>query len=79
MQKYNPVDMNKIVKIESTCKLLIISAVHNFCIQLKKKQKEGERIFKFVRRNNSTYVLMNHIPCDSHQTIQISSQKGVKI
>lgn len=78
MQKYNPVDMNKIVKIESTCKLFIISAVHNFCIQLK-KQTEGERIFKFVRRNNSTYVLMNHIPCDSDQTIQISSQKGVKI
>lgn len=78
MEKYSPVDMNKIVKIQSTCKLLIISAVHSFCIQLK-KQTEGERIFKFVRRNNSTYVLMNHIPCDSHQTIQISSQKGAKI
>lgn len=43
MQKYNPVDMNKIVKIESTCKLLIISAVHNFCIQLKKKNKKKEK------------------------------------
>lgn len=43
MQKYNPVDMNKIVKIESTCKLLIISAVHNFCIQLKKKTKRRRK------------------------------------
>jgi len=34
-------------------------------------------IFNFVK-DNSTDVLMNHIPCDSDQ-IQTSSQKEVKI
>lgn len=76
MQKYNPVDMNKILKIKSTCKLFRTSAVYNFRIQLKKHKQKWSLNFS---EDNSTDVLMNHIPCDSDQTTQPSSQKEVKI
>lgn len=36
-------------------------------------------VFKFVRKDNSTDVLMNYIPRDSDQTAQTSSQKELKI
>jgi len=40
MQKYNPVDMSKILKIKSTCELFLTSAVYCFCIQSKKTRHD---------------------------------------
>lgn len=40
MQNYNPVEVNKILKIKPNCKLFIKSEVYNFCIELENKGKQ---------------------------------------